>query len=234
MLKNLAIAVLPAAILIAFVYWKDKYEKEPVKWVWKGFWYGILSALASFTISMPFLSLGLYPEQIVTVGDSLRTAFFGAAIPEEAAKLFLLWLLLRKNPFFDEYVDGIVYAVCIGMGFAALENITYMLGNYDEWMSIGIMRGVISVPAHFFFAVAMGYFYSLAQFGDSARRITCWCLAFAVPVLFHGAFDAILMASEVAGGIGAGTSFFLVLFIYMARSSKKRFHEHLERDEKTR
>ena len=143
MLKNLAIAVLPAVILIAFVYWKDKYEKEPVKWVWKGFWYGILSALASFTISMPFLSLGLYPEQIVTVGDSLRTAFFGAAIPEEAAKLFLLWLLLRKNPFFDEYVDGIVYAVCIGMGFAALENITHVSMANDPMNATGMCHVII-------------------------------------------------------------------------------------------
>ena len=234
MLKSLAIALLPAAILIGFIYWKDKYEKEPTKWIWKGFWYGILSALASFAISMPFQSMGLFTNELLTVGDSIRTAFFGAAIPEEGAKLLLLWLLLRKNPYFDEYVDGMVYAVCVGMGFAALENVGYMLGNYEEWNTVGLMRGLISVPAHFFFAIAMGYFYSLAQFGDKGRRITFWILALAVPVLLHGGFDALLMASEVGGGAGACLAFFFALFFYMARSSKKRFNEHLKRDEQLR
>ena len=55
----------------------------------------------------------VYSTFVEAVGD----AFLLAAIPEEVAKLFMLWLLLRKNPFFDEHFDGIVYAVCVGLGF---------------------------------------------------------------------------------------------------------------------
>ena len=63
----------------------------------------------------------VYGSFAEAVGD----AFFLAAIPEEVAKLFMLWLLLRKNPFFDEHFDGIVYAVCVGLGFAGFENCSF-------------------------------------------------------------------------------------------------------------
>ena len=54
-------------------------------------------------------------------------AFFVAAAPEEGAKLLALWLLLRKNPHFDEDFDCIVYSVFVSLGFATLENIGYVL-----------------------------------------------------------------------------------------------------------
>ena len=53
-------------------------------------------------------------------------------IPEEIAKLFMLWLLLRKNSYFDEHLDGIVYAVCISLDFAGIENVSYMLSDMDN------------------------------------------------------------------------------------------------------
>jgi RsiW-degrading membrane proteinase PrsW (M82 family) len=71
---------------------------------------------------------------------------------------------LRNNPYFDEHFDGIVYAVCVGMGFAGLENIMYVFQNMDDWMSVSVARAIFSVPGHFFFAVSMGYFYSCVHF----------------------------------------------------------------------
>ena len=56
------------------------------------------------------LDAEVYPS----IFDAFADAFLLAAIPEELAKLIMLWLLLRKNPHFDEKFDGIVYAVCIG------------------------------------------------------------------------------------------------------------------------
>lgn len=64
------------------------------------------------------------------IKKAITDSLLFAAIPEELAKLFMLWLLLRKNPFFDEHFDGIVYAVCIGLGFAALENCVLSLRRH--------------------------------------------------------------------------------------------------------
>ena len=92
MINVIALAVLPALILLFYTYQQDKMQREPVKMVAKGFLFGCLSVFCSFFISVPALNLGLFPEEIHSFWDAFRQAFFGAAIPEETAKLFCLWL----------------------------------------------------------------------------------------------------------------------------------------------
>lgn len=232
MIIILLTALLPALVLVYFIYRKDKYEREPTGMLVKAFCFGALSALASFLISLPFGAMGLYPSEAVTVGGHIRVALFGAAIPEEVAKFVLLWVFIRKNPYFNEYVDGIVYAVCVGMGFAAFENIGYVFGSQEAWLATGIMRAVVSIPAHFFFAVAMGYYYSKAAFDRYDRRRLNIALALIVPIALHATFDAILMVTGSVGATATGglVVLFIGLYLYMAAISKKRFNEHLATD----
>jgi len=232
MISILIAAILPALVLVYFIYRKDKYKKEPTGELLKGFGFGALSALASFCLSIPFGVIGLYPEVPSTFMGHVSTALFAAAIPEELAKLLMLWLLLRNSKYFDEYVDGIVYAVCVGMGFAALENVMYLFTNLDSWAAVGAMRALCSVPAHFFFAVTMGYFYSKAMFGAPSMKSTNLILAAVVPIGLHAAFDALLMVTSMGVGI-AGTAIllFIGLYAFMAIKAKKRYQEHLSADE---
>ncbi len=104
-------ALLPIAILVYYIYHKDKRSPEPTGQLVKAFLFGILSVPLSFCMSIPLGLIGIYPAEATSILGSISTAFFGAAIPEEIAKFFMLWLLLRKNPYFDEKMDGIVYAV---------------------------------------------------------------------------------------------------------------------------
>ena len=113
-------ALLPVALLLFYIYRQDSAQPEPAKWLWKGVWYGILSAvLVLLVVGIASLAFPM-PSLEGTVLGAIIDAFLGAAIPEEAAKFFMLWLLLRKNPYFDEHLDGIVYATCVGLGFAGL------------------------------------------------------------------------------------------------------------------
>lgn len=227
-------AILPAAVLIYFIYRKDKYEKEPVPQLLKGFGFGALSALASFLISVPFQSIGLFPSEATTFGGHLRTALFGASVPEELAKFFFLWLLLRNNRYYNERVDGMVYAVCVGMGFAAFENIGYLISSFDAWATVSILRAIFSIPGHFFFAVTMGYFYSKASFDNLAKKGLNITFAIGLPILAHAAFDACLMVSNGFGLGGAALCTFLGLYVYLATISKSRFETHLSVDKSTR
>lgn len=110
-------AVTPAAWLLWTIYRKDSAQPEPTKWLLKAFSYGVLSVFLSFVISIPtsiVLGWDIDKQIYSSFVEAIMDSFLLAAIPEELAKLFMLWLLLRKNPFFDEHFDGIVYAVCIG------------------------------------------------------------------------------------------------------------------------
>lgn len=225
-------AVLPAIGLLYFIWKKDHYRQEPTRELLKAYGYGMLSIPASLLLSGPLMALGAYTMQPETVGGAIRTALFGAGIPEELAKLLMLWLFLRKSRYYDEYIDGVVYAACVGLGFATLENIGYLFDNLSQWFSVGVARGLLSVPAHFFFAVTMGYFYSLASFGDPRRRSRNLILAAGVPILLHATFDAILMASSLATGIASSLILlFLGIYLYLVISSKKRIRDLLARDE---
>ena len=223
-------ALLPIAILIFYICYKDKKSPEPISQLLKAFFFGILSAPLSFCFSIPFGALGLYPTEATNILESISTAFFAAAIPEEIAKFIMLWFLLRRNHYFDEKMDGIVYAVCVSLGFAALENILYLFSNYEEFLSVGISRALFAVPGHFCFGILMGYYYSLAKFYSRASMRNK-ALILIAPIIVHGLYDSILFIADVTPAV-SGVLFivFLVFCHKMWRYGSKRIQEHLKRD----
>ena len=203
-----AAALLPAAILWLYI-WKKDSQPEPTSWLIKAvlLGVGICIPVVIVEIGIEFLlfSAGIAPTDLV--GTTIR-AFVVAAIPEETFKLLALWLILRKNPHFDEHFDGIVYAVCIGLGFAAIENVFYILGE-EEWISVAVSRALLAVPAHYAFALLMGYYYSVYHFVDhSIKNAICILL---VPVMAHGIYDAIALSGSANPYIG-GVSFLVLIF----------------------
>ena len=219
-------AVTPAAWLSWTIYRKDSEQPEPTKWLVKAFAYGVLAVFLSFVISIPtsiVLGWDIDKQNYSSFLEAITDSFLLAAILEELAKLFMLWLLLRKNPFFDEHFDGIVYAVCIGLGFATLENIFYLFDGIDDgsWIETGIIRAFISVPAHYFFAILMGYYYSIYHFGID-RSIKTKAMILAAPILAHGIFDAVLFSMQIDESL---CGLMIILFIVFFTKLKKRAKE---------
>lgn len=223
-------ALLPIVILIYYIYHKDKKSPEPTGQLVKAFLFGVLSVPLSFCMSIPLRQIGAYPAEATTISESISTAFFGAAIPEEIAKLFMLWLFLRKNRYFDEKMDGIVYAVCVSLGFAALENIMYLFSNVETFLSVGIARAIFAVPGHFCFGILMGYYYSFAKFYPKAPKKNKVLILFA-PIIVHGLYDSILFIINVTPAIsGVLLIVFLVFCHKMWKYGSQRIEEHLQRD----
>ena len=221
-------AIAPVVWLLWTIYRKDCAQPEPTKWLMKAFVYGILSVFLSFLVSIPTsiaLNLDIDKQTYSSIVEAVTDSFLLAAIPEELAKLFMLWLLLRKNPFYDEHFDGIVYAVCIGLGFAALENISYLFGGIEDWswISIGIMRAFISVPAHYFFAILMGYYYSIYHFGID-RSLKAKTMIFVAPIAVHGIFDSILFCMQIDESL---SGLLMVLFVIFFTTVKKKANENM-------
>ena len=226
---SLTVALLPAILLLLYI-WKKDPQKEPTGQLVKAVLWGV-----AICIPIGFVELGI---QEVLFGGKMPTdlwsstaqAFLLAAVPEEAAKLFALWLILRKNPYFDEHFDGIVYAVCVGLGFAAIENVFYVLQSEEEWLTVGVVRSLLAVPGHYAFAVLMGFYYSLYHFVDHSKK-TAICILL-VPVIAHGIYDAIAFIGVVSAAIGGISFLVLVLFcIKMHKVAKKKIVAQIERDE---
>lgn len=199
----IALSIFPVIVLAFFIYRKDKFQKEPLKMLIKAFLLGCLSALPAAYLEtlltnayslfggMPGFFSGLYNGYVV------------AGSSEELCKLLLLFIAVWKSPHFDEYFDGIVYATFLSLGFAGLENVLYVFsqGNFSSAVMTGSMRALLSVPGHFLFGVAMGYYFALAKF-EPQKRGRNILLAFLVPMLLHGTFDALLMIPDAMGEEG--------------------------------
>ena len=152
-----------------------------------------------------------------------------AAIPEELSKLFLLWLFLRKNPYFDERMDGIVYAVCVSLGFAGLENVLYVVMD-EDWASVAISRAIFAVPGHFCFGVLMGYFYSLAKF-EPQHRMRYSALALLAPIVAHGIYDSLLFIMQVYIPTWLEIILllgFLIFCFYLWKCASRSIKKHVE------
>ena len=131
MILMLFAALLPAVLLLLYIWNKDT-QKEPSYMLIKAVTWGIGIIIPVIMVEsgIKMLLFGAGGAPTTLIGTTAE-AFFVAAIPEEFFKLLALWIVLRKNPYFDEHFDGIVYAVYIGLGFAAVENISYVFSYED-------------------------------------------------------------------------------------------------------
>ena len=228
MILILITALLPAAILGWWIYKKDSERPEPLRQLITAFLYGVGSTFLSLLISTVMSLMGIMVYDLGSFAGAVSTALFAAAVPEELAKLTMLWLFLRKNPYYDEYLDGIVYAACIGLGFAGAENVLYLLQS-ENWAITGIVRGVTAVPAHFAIACAMGYFYSKRHFGDNSR-LTMLCVL-AVPVIIHWVYDALAFSGGIYPALSVISSALFILLIWRVyKSTMRRITELQQQD----
>lgn len=222
---TLAVAVVPAIVLIVYILIRDKYEREPVGKIVKAFFLGMLSVPLDLILififdldTVPYIFDGAVMQQIAT-------AFFSAAIPEELSKFLILILIIWRSKDFNERMDGIVYAVCVSMGFATVENVMYVF----EDPSCAWGRALFAVPGHFLDAVLMGFFLSMAKF-TVKRRGWNWMMTLVAPILAHGIYDSILMVSDVVSeGLATLLTILFYVFIFLLwRLCLKKISQHVE------
>lgn len=205
-------AILPVLLLLWFIYRKDKRQPEPLGKLILTFFVGCLSVVPAALLESVLMPLGPSAAS-APVLSGLYNGYCVAGLCEELCKLLLLLWVIWRSRHFDEYFDGIVYAAYLSLGFACVENISYVLQGSDP-MGTAFMRGLLAVPAHFLFAVTMGYYVSLAKF-DPEGRAKHLVHALLYPVLLHGTYDALLMVSSNLSGFDSMLSTGLtgVLFI---------------------
>lgn len=211
----LLLAIAPVMIIVVFIYFKDKFEKEPIHFLFKNF---LLGAFASVILTFILSILAGYifnlPDNNSIIQQFIK-AFVVVAFVEEFSKYIVVKYYAQTNKEFNEPFDGIVYSVMVSMGFAALENVLYV---YQHGVATGITRAFTAVPAHATFGILMGYFMGQAKF--SKNRIKLNILGLAAATLFHGAYDFFLFINFIPGTIiGALAS--LIVGVILSRKAIK-------------
>ena len=223
-------ALIPPIFLVIKIYQMDKIEKEPVGLIVRLLIFGALTCI-------PAAFIETFGERIIssflTQGSMLYylvEAFLVVAWAEEGVKHFVLKRLTWRHPAFDYHFDAVVYATAASLGFAALENVMYVMGvgSVSEGLSVAASRGLLSIPGHCIFGIFMGVYYGKAKHeelsGNIARAKSMMRLSMVVPVLLHGFYDFCLFTQN-AFFIGVFLVFIVILDIVAFRSIRQYSRE---------
>jgi RsiW-degrading membrane proteinase PrsW (M82 family) len=180
----LVIAVAPGAFWLWYFYRKDRYEPEPLAWILRVFLLGLLVVIP----------VAVFEQVTGLVVPDTIASFTTVPVIEECGKFLVVYLTIYRHREFSEPVDGIVYAVAAALGFATLENVLYVATSYETSLtsaiSTGVVRALLSVPAHALFAGMWGYALGQAKFGSGGSMVILGGLSLAI--LFHGLFNLLL------------------------------------------
>ena len=188
-------ALAPAFAIALYIYWKDTHEKEPVGVLVMCFIFGVLICFpAGFWNSGVFEIFGFdLDQEDNSMLISFFMAFFVVGLGEEMLKYLVVVLYAFRKPCFNEPFDGIVYAVMVSLGFAAFENIFYVM---EGGLSVAVLRMFTAVPMHAAFAVIMGYYIGLSKYYRGAARTEKSLKGLVYAVLLHGLYDFVLFQDD--------------------------------------
>ena len=212
-------AIAPVFVIIIYIYVKDKYEKEPKRLLLLSFISGAIVSILITTILYSGFDVLLPLKNHYSITQQFIKAFVVVGLTEEFSKYIIVRYVSQPRRAFNEPFDGIIYAVMVSMGFAATENIMYVLqGGYH----VAIIRAFSAVPAHATFAIIMGYFMGKAKFSNHMAKLNLTGLFLAV--FLHGTYDFFLFVDYIPG-LWIGAFFSLIIGIFFSRRAIQKHQE---------
>lgn len=191
MIIVLILGLLPVALLLRFIYKQDAIEREPIGLIIKLLIFGALTTVVAggieeVTDGLLWYFGGRLPLPVYYAIEN----FLIVGLVEEGVK----YLALRKGSWyhkaFNYRFDAVVYAVAVALGFAACENVLYIL-NFG--LGVAPIRAITAVPMHCICGVFMGHYYGEAKLAESRHEwgTMTWFLraAWFIPMLLHGFYD---------------------------------------------
>jgi len=191
-------AVAPALLVLWLVIAADE-RPGPPGMVWAAFGLGAASiSLLGYARALFAAIPGLTDNPTLAM---LLHAVFAVAAPEEIVKILAILAVSTQRARSADPMDTVVYGAAAGLGFAAYENLVYLLQYPEMWRSLAVLRSVLTVPFHGALGVIAGAYIAIARAGRAlgahrrdrfAYLRTCVLIVLA-PWLLHAAFDLPLL-----------------------------------------
>jgi len=215
----LVLAFAPGIFWLWMVVRRDRFRPEPRALVTRTFLWG--AAVAVPVAAVESLLVYLFDPQALEpladvrlpIGTAAYMSFIVAGITEELGKYLVVRRTVYRSLYFDEPMDGLVYASASALGFASLENVGYLM--VYGWEAI-LLRGPFSTLAHVLFSAMWGYPLGISKVNPSRTAARVW-LGLAASMLTHGLFDFLLFTESAYSYltiplfIAAGAVFLLML-----------------------
>ena len=223
LLVSLLFGFVPMFIFAAFVYWLDRYEKEPKILLGATFFWGVVVAAGGAFIINTAFGMGIYIFTGSEGAAEIGTTSVIAPIVEEFLKglaVAIVFFMFYKE--FDSILDGIIYGGIAALGFAATENTLYIFRNgYQEggWgglLLLAFIRIIIVGWQHPFYTAFTGIGFAVARTNkNTAIKFLAPVVGFGLAIIthaFHNTFGGLIGGLE---GLAAGTFVDWIGWTYM-------------------
>ena len=196
------VSVVPALFFLWFIWWLDRYDREPWYLVAGAFGWGaggaiFIAIVASLTIAAPF-------HLVITKGAvmSLSIVVIAPFVEEIAKGIILVPLAFHRK--FDGLVDGMVYGAIVGLGFAVTENFFYYLGVFAKsgvasWAFTVVLRTFCSTWMHALASGLTGAAIGYAKFAHGKARWLVPPLGLLLAMAVHCFYNGAIVIAQTKG-----------------------------------
>src|SRR3981081_2298084 len=204
-------AVAPALLILWLVIAAGERPGPPAK-VWTAFLLGAASISLLAAARAPFASILVAPENPWLA--QILHSVFRVALPEETVKILVIAAVSARRRAFADPMDTVVYGAAAGLGFAACENLAYLVQHAEMWRSLAALRSILTVPFHGALGIIAGAYLAIARSGTALgahrhhrdwARISSRILVPFAPLALHAGFDFPLLTLQQNAALGAST-----------------------------
>jgi len=166
-------ACIPAILWLGFFYLMDRHEPEPKQLVLGVSVLGALIAapIAEFILRHAVPQLAVHHDPDALSLDRILQAVLIVGLAQEMCKYAVVRYTIYMSREFDEPMDGIVYMMACGTGFAVWTNFHWLSSQERVYLSTGAAKAVVTTLAHASFAGALGYVMGRAKFSKRSAPV---------------------------------------------------------------
>lgn len=233
----------PAFVFACFIYWLDRYEKEPKALLGAVFVWGVVIAAGGAFLINTVLGIGVYLFTGSEVTTDLTTGSVIAPIVEETLKglaVLIVFLFFRKE--FDSILDGMVYAGIVALGFAATENAFYIYdrgyasSGWGGFWFLVFVRVILVGWQHPFYTAFTGIGFAIARMSkNTLAKFAAPLAGLTMAMLTHSFHNTLASFMQGFGGLAFGTFLdwsgwlvMLIFVIWMIRREGRLLPKHLQ------
>ncbi len=191
-------AVAPALLILLYFYRQDRLRPEPNWYLLRVFALGMAATYPAIRFDLYLTDIAFY-NMVPSLVYEVFVAFIQAGFFEEFMKFLVVMIFVYRHRHFDEVTDGILYTITVSLGFAAVENVLYVVGKP---FNVALARALTAVPFHAVCSGVMGYYIGRAKFARIKRMERRMLLTgFVMAALIHGIYNFLLYLSPWFGAL---------------------------------
>lgn len=162
--------------------------------------------------------------------DKILLVVIFAPIIEELSKFIMAYILVLRSKSDDEPLDPMIYMITTALGFAAIENMLFLINpfeNHDIILTIftGNMRFIGATLLHTVSSATIAIFISFHFFESKTKKIVYLFIGIICSVVMHGTFNLLMIGNQSASTLALELIWITVIIILLTFERIKKIKQ---------